>query len=118
VELHGWDRSLIYYNWRMGLRETTAQHEQVLAQLNEERISALVRISKTLESLIAQLRDAHARVASAQGEARAREVAKYRELHQHASRYRWYLEVQREALGIRHHHRLDEFYKIPAPIDR
>ena len=102
----------------MGLRETTAQHEQVLAQLNEERISALVRISKTLESLLSQLRDAQARVAGAEGEARSRELAKYRELHQHASRYRWYLEVQREALGIRHHHRLDEFYKVPPPIDR
>jgi hypothetical protein len=101
----------------MGLRETTAQHEHLLAQLNEERISALVRISRTLESLLAQLRDAHARVAGADVEARAREVAKYQELHQQASRYRWYLEVQREALGIRHHHRLDEFYKVPSPIE-
>jgi hypothetical protein len=31
--------------------------------------------------------------------------------------YRWYLEVQREALGLRQHHRLDEFYPIPAPIE-
>jgi hypothetical protein len=100
----------------MGLRETTAQHEQLLAQLNEERISALVRISKTLESLLAQLHDARVRVAGAHGEARAREVAKYQDLHQRASLYRWYLEVQREALGIRHHQSLDEFYKIPSLI--
>jgi len=24
--------------------------------------------------------------------------------------------VQREAMGLRHHHRLDEFYRIPADI--
>jgi hypothetical protein len=102
----------------MGLREKTAQHEQVLAQLNEERISALVRISKTLESLLAQLHEARARSVSAHGETRARELAKYRDLHERASRYRWYLEVQREALGIRHHQGLDEFYEIPAPIER
>jgi hypothetical protein len=31
-------------------------------------------------------------------------------------RYRWYLEVQREALGLHPDHRLDEFYRIPEPI--
>ncbi|HKE85214.1 MAG TPA: hypothetical protein VKB50_15735 [Vicinamibacterales bacterium] len=100
----------------MGLRETTAQHEHVLAQLNEERVSALVRISKTLESLLAQLHAAHARVADSSGEARAREVIAYNDLRRHAARYRWYLEVQRESLGLRHHHRLDEFYKVPPEI--
>src|SRR6185436_16969691 len=101
----------------MGMRETTAQHEHLLAQLNEERASALARISRTLESLLTQLHATRARIADARGEVRAREVAKYQELHERATLYRWYLEVQREALGLRHHHRLDEFYRIPAPID-
>jgi len=101
----------------MGLRETTAQHEHLLAQLNEERASALARISRTLESLLTQLHATRARIADARGEVRAREVAKYQELHERATLYRWYLEVQREALGLRHHHRLDEFYRIPAPIE-
>jgi hypothetical protein len=47
---------------------------------------------------------------------RARAVSRYRELRAHAVRYRWYLEVQREAIGLRHHHRLDEFYRIPPDI--
>ena len=102
----------------MGFQETARQHEQLLAQLNEERIAALVRISKTLESLLSQLQESQARLADARGDARARELAVHRDLHQRASRYRWYLEVQREALGLRQHHRLDEFYKVPAPIDR
>jgi hypothetical protein len=102
----------------MGLRETTTQHEQILAQLNEERVSALVRISKTLETLLSQLHESRARLADMRGDARARELAAYRDLHQRASQYRWYLEVQREALGLRHHHRLDEFYRMPPAIDR
>ena len=102
----------------MGFQETARQHEHVLAQLNEERVSALVRISKTLESLLSQLSESRARLADARGDARARELAAYRDLHQRASRYRWYLEVQREALGLRHHHGLDEFYRMPPAIDR
>jgi hypothetical protein len=102
----------------MGLRETTAQHEQLLAQLNEERVAALTRISRTLESLLTQLHASGARLAEAGGEVRARELAVHHDLRQRALRYRWYLEVQREALGLRHHHRLDEFYKIPPPVDR
>ena len=102
----------------MGFQETARQHEHVLAQLNEERVSALVRISKTLESLLSQLDESRARLADARGETRARELAVHHDLHQRASLYRWYLEVQRESLGIRSHHRLDEFYKVPAPIDR
>jgi hypothetical protein len=101
----------------MGLRETTAQHEQVLAQLNEERVSALVRISKTLESLLTQLHDLRLRIGDLHGDEQAREIARYQDLRQNAVRYRWYLEVQREALGLRQHHRLDEFYKVPAPLD-
>jgi hypothetical protein len=115
---YGWGGAEFITMLSMGLRETTAQHEHLLAQLNEERISALVRISKTLESLLAQLHDARIRVAGARGDARARELATYRDLHQRATLYRWYLEVQREALGIRHHQGLDEFYAIPAPIER
>ena len=34
-------------------------------------------------------------------------------LHRQVMKYRWYLEVQREALGLRHHRMLDEFYAIP-----
>ena len=37
-------------------------------------------------------------------------------LRRSAVKYRWYLEVQREALGLRGDHRLDEFYRIPAPL--
>lgn len=93
------------------------RHGRLLKELNEERASALRRIAGMLESLIAQLAASRARIAHAEGDARAREIAMYRELRAHAVRYRWYLEVQREALGIVRHEALDEFYTIPPPIE-
>jgi hypothetical protein len=93
-------------------------HDRFLRELNEERAAALMRISRTLESDIAGLHRARERIGGLSGAERAREVAAYDALRQHALRYRWYLEVQREAIGMRHHHRLDEFYRIPGPIER
>ena len=101
----------------MGRRDTAAQHDRVLRELHEERASALTRISRTLESLIGELHALRATIADAPQSDRDREIARYHELRKRALKYRWYLEVQREALGLRHHHRLDEFYPIP-PLER
>lgn len=98
----------------MGRREE--RHQQILRELHEERAAALVRISRRLESLIEQLQSSRERVALAEGADRIREVAAYRELRKRAERYRWYLEVQREALGLRTHDRIDEFYALPPAI--
>jgi len=97
----------------MGVSETRAQHQSLLKELQEERAAALARISRRLERLIGQLEATRAQIAQSRDEDRARAVAEYRELHKQATRYRWYLEVQREAIGLRHHQRLDEFYRIP-----
>lgn len=86
-------------------------------ELNEERAATLRRLSGTLESLIAQLHASRERLQHLSGPERRREIDAYRELRREAVRYRWYLEVQREALGLRHHHYLDEFYSIPRRID-
>ena len=97
----------------MGLDQTTAQHTSLLRELQEERAAALARISRRLERLIEQLQATREQIAHASEEDRGRNVAAYRELHQQAVKYRWYLEVQREAIGLRHHQRIDEFYRIP-----
>ncbi len=89
------------------------QHESLLRELNEERAAALSRISRTLESLIAQLHQARDRVATASAEERERAIDAFHQLRARAVEYRWYLEVQREAIGMRHHHNLDDFYRIP-----
>lgn len=97
----------------MGIQQTREQHQKLLEQLQEERAAALARISRHLERLIEQLHATREQIAQGTREDRARDIAAYRELHRQAVKYRWYLEVQREALGLRHHHRLDEFYPIP-----
>jgi hypothetical protein len=94
-------------------RHLADAHAQVLRDLNEERAAALMRISRTLESLIAQLNATRSTVVAAAGPDGERELTAWRELRARAVRYRWYLEVQREALGLRHHHYIDEFYPIP-----
>ena len=97
----------------MGLDQTTAQHTSLLRELQEERAAALARISRRLERLLEQLQATREQIARSREEDRARDIQAYRELRQQAVKYRWYLEVQREAIGLRHHHRLDEFYPIP-----
>jgi hypothetical protein len=100
----------------MGRRETAACQGRIELELMEERAAALRRISQTLESLIAQLQDMRARICEVHWSSRSPDVAQYRELRRRAVRYRWYLEVQREALGLHPHHRLDEFYPLPGPL--
>jgi malonyl CoA-acyl carrier protein transacylase len=102
-------------------RETVEQFDRLTRELTEERAAALLRISRTLESLITQLHESRTRLdteADTDPTVRARELAAYEDLRRQALKYRWYLEVQREALGLHQHHRLDEFYRIPAAIDR
>jgi hypothetical protein len=97
----------------MGFSETRSQHKQLLKELQEERAAALARISRRLERLLEQLQATREQIAQSREEDRARDIEAYRELRQQAVKYRWYLEVQREAIGLRHHQRLDEFYPIP-----
>ena len=80
-----------------------------------EKLSTLRRIAEVLESSIGEaerirvLVDIAAidieRAAAAHGAARDR-----------ALRYRWYLEVQREALGLFQHGILDELYPLPPVL--
>ena len=107
---------MVRQNQGMGRRETAERQGRIELELMEERAAALRRISGTLESLIDQLQALRARLGDIHWSNRSREVAEYRELRRRAVRYRWYLEVQREALGLHPDHRLDEFYRIPEPI--
>lgn len=93
------------------------QYDRLIRDLNEEKVAALRRISGTLESLIEQLQALRAQIPQLDADERAQARSAYRELRRRAVRYRWYLEVQREALGLFHHHRLDEFYAVPDAID-
>jgi len=100
----------------MGIEHTRAQHQSLLKELQEERAAALARISRRLERLLEQLHATREQLAHARDQDRARDLAAYRELHKEAVKYCWYLEVQREAIGLRQHEHLDEFYRIPPEL--
>jgi erythromycin esterase-like protein len=95
---------------------------EALARIEEElvaeRAAALRRIADRLAELIEELHDL--RRASLEREAaRASLLDQYRAVQRQARRYRWYLEVQREAIGLRRHEMLDELYAIPEePFSR
>jgi hypothetical protein len=86
-------------------------------ELRREQAAALTRIALKLESLLGRLRTVQAEIGTLSGDARARRLAEYAELRSEATLYRWYLEVQREAVGLVHHGRLDELYPMPPAVD-
>jgi len=100
----------------VSIDRTKRRHDGLLRELQEERAAALARISRRLERLLDQLQATREQIARDRDEDRARNIAAYRELHREAVKYRWYLEVQREAIGLRQHQHLDEFYPIPPEV--
>jgi predicted nuclease with TOPRIM domain len=82
------------------------------AELKSEMAASLGRIGRTLENLIARLQDIRRKFPEIEEEKRKQ----YRELHDQAQLYYWYLIVQREAIGIRNHDILIQMYRIPDKI--
>jgi CHAD domain-containing protein len=100
----------------VSVHEVSERHEAVLRQLNEERAAALTRISRTLESILEQLQTIRVRIDSEPNTVSSADPDEYERLRARARQYRWYLEVQREALGLHHHGFLDRFYAVPGPL--
>ena len=86
------------------------------AEIVEEKAAALRRITGTLEELLIDLERRGESLIGLEGSERDRGVLAYNEVLERAKLYRWYLEVQREAVGLRRHDGLDELYPVPAPI--
>ncbi len=98
----------------MSAEESLARVER---ELQEERAAALARIAGRLGELVAQLGEARSRLGGLGPDERRGALEAYRALHAEARLYRWYLEVQREAVGLRRHDGLDELFPIPALIE-
>jgi hypothetical protein len=89
---------------------------RVEEELLRERAAALKRIAETLEESLAGLCALRTLLERLSGRERVPQASAYRALRERAQLYRWYLEVQREALGLRGHDVLDEVYPRPTPI--
>jgi len=87
-------------------------------ELLQARFDTLARISRTLEEHLETLEHLREKIERAAGEEeRSPLVAEFNQAREPAKRYRWYLEVQRDVMGLRNHG-LDEFYRVPPRIEQ
>jgi hypothetical protein len=85
-------------------------------ELRAEKAAALARIAGTLESLLAELRRRREVLAPLRGDERRRAVEAWGALRDQAKLHRWYLVVQREALGLFRHDEVERHYPLPDPL--
>jgi hypothetical protein len=86
-------------------------------EIQSEKASAMRRVASRLEALLMELEETEKVLRETSGPARARLVARHKELRADADKQRWYLIVQREAMGLRHHGDIYEMYCLPAPVE-
>lgn len=86
------------------------------AELNKEKASGLGNTGRLLEEAIAKLNALSGKVGTTHGAVRAELLSEYADTRKRALELRWYLEVQREAMGLRRHTDLDHFFPIPGPL--
>ena len=91
-------------------------HARLLEEIADAKVAALRRIAGRLDELLEELASLQAGLDAAPPEARERLVNRFNEAREQARLQRWFLEVQREAIGLLRHESLDEFYRVPAPI--
>ncbi|WNG35067.1 hypothetical protein F0U60_16645 [Archangium minus] len=86
-------------------------------EIQSEKASALRRVASRLESLLVELTETEQALRGTSGPVRARLVERHKELRADAEKQRWYLIVQREAMGLRHHGDIYELYRLPAVVE-
>jgi hypothetical protein len=91
-------------------------HARLLEEIADAKVAALRRIAGRLDELLEELASLRAGLDAAPPETRERLVNRFNETREQARLQRWFLEVQREAIGLLRHENLDEFYRVPAPI--
>ena len=84
--------------------------------IQAEKASALKYAGRALEDALAKVAALEARAAGTTGEVRARLVAEHTAARAEADKRRWYLVVQREAMGLWNHDDLDLVYPPPRPL--
>jgi len=85
-------------------------------EIQKEKASALRRLGARIESLLAELAQLERELPTLKGPKRDQCVARHKELRSEAEKQRWYLVIQREALGLRQHADLEEMYPLPPAL--
>ncbi|MEW6368215.1 MAG: hypothetical protein AB1714_26600 [Acidobacteriota bacterium] len=99
-------------------RNTVEAFTRTEQDLLREKAAVLARIGGRLARLLRELDEIREQLESVPREGRPPLVAAFNEVREEAERYRWYLMVQREAVGFRRHASLNEEYPIPRPLRR
>ncbi|HWK09157.1 MAG TPA: hypothetical protein VNR64_03850 [Vicinamibacterales bacterium] len=84
-----------------------------MSHLHEDRAAALGRIGGTLQSLIDTLNAIRRQLPATADADRPAALARYASLLERARTWRWYLEVQREAVGLTRHDAIEQLYPLP-----
>ncbi|HET9452205.1 MAG TPA: hypothetical protein VFO83_15050 [Aggregicoccus sp.] len=85
-------------------------------ELRQEHAASLVRVSRRVEGLLGQVRQSEQQLQQLRGAARAAAHADHEQLRAEYEKHRWYLLVQREAMGLYHHDIIDELYPAAQPL--
>jgi hypothetical protein len=83
-------------------------------EIREEMASALGRIGRKLELLIAELHQLKERAAVCNDDEKGDVLEEYKKIRTNAQLYYWYLIIQRESVGLTNHDLLRTLYHIPA----
>lgn len=85
-------------------------------EIRAEIAASLGRTAERLEGLLAEIEALRARADGLAGAERAAIVERHNELCGAAERWRWYLVVQREAIGLTRHEDVERMYPIPTVL--
>lgn len=85
--------------------------------MKAEAASGLKSLGHALDKQISELTRMREQAQTLKGAAREAKLAEYRKLRGETEQRKWYLVVQREAMGLFHHADVDELYRVPPPLD-
>jgi hypothetical protein len=89
----------------------------VQKEVRSEQANALGRVGRRLEGFLEELEEIERALRSRTGADRLPLLSLHAEARKQATQYRWYLEVQREAMGLRQHADLELYYPVPPAIN-
>jgi hypothetical protein len=91
-------------------------HKTVESELREEKAAALGRVTHQFEVALAALEAAERALATASPQEREQRLAARHIARREAARWLWYVQVQRECLGLANHDQLLHIYRVPREV--
>jgi hypothetical protein len=97
--------------------DPTQEPLAIETEILQERVATLARVARTLNAHLEDLYRAHDELLCAPPDEHPQQVQRFRELEELVRTWYWYLIVQREANGLRHHDGIAQHYPIPSVGD-